>query len=109
MFPAEVLPVVTVLTNLVQFLLGLPVLLAFLIAQGHLAPSALLVPLPMLVQLVLTVGLALLRLRPHRALPRHAEHPRRTSLHLWFFATPVLYYVRRHAGPACTPSCASTP
>ena len=30
MFPAEVLPVVTVLTNLAHFLLGLPILLLFL-------------------------------------------------------------------------------
>src|SRR5437762_5805928 len=59
MFPAEVLPVVTVLTNLVQFLLGLPILLAFLLARDHLAPSALLLPLPILVQLVFTLGLAL--------------------------------------------------
>jgi ABC-type polysaccharide/polyol phosphate export permease len=30
LFPAEVLPTVTVLSNLVHFLLGLPILLAFL-------------------------------------------------------------------------------
>ena len=50
---------VNVLTNLVQFLLGLPVLLAFLVAYGKLQPSALLLPLPILVQLVFTLGLAL--------------------------------------------------
>ena len=32
LFPAEVLPVVTVVSNLVHFLLGLPILLAFLLA-----------------------------------------------------------------------------
>jgi lipopolysaccharide transport system permease protein len=58
MFPAEVLPVVTVLTNLVQFLLGLPILLLFLIPTGRLTASALLLPLLVLVQLVLTVGLS---------------------------------------------------
>src|SRR5512132_4275028 len=31
MFPAEILPIVTVLANLVHFLLGLPILVAFLI------------------------------------------------------------------------------
>lgn len=90
MFPAEVLPVVTVLTNLVQFLLGLPILLAFLAAKGHLAPSAFLLPLPILVQLVFTVGLALCvsALTVHfRDIQNILSH----VLHLWFFATPVLY------------------
>jgi ABC-type polysaccharide/polyol phosphate export permease len=59
LFPAEILPVVTVLTNMVQFLLGLPVLFGFLIAYGKLKPTALLLPLPVLVQLVFTLGLAL--------------------------------------------------
>jgi ABC-type polysaccharide/polyol phosphate export permease len=90
MFPAEVLPVVTVLTNLVQFLLGLPILLLFLAAKGHLAPAALLLPLPILVQLVFTVGLALCvsALTVHfRDIQNILSH----VLHLAFFATPVLY------------------
>jgi ABC-type polysaccharide/polyol phosphate export permease len=90
LFPAEVLPVVTVLTNLAQFLLGLPILLLFLALTGHLRPSALLVPAPMLVQLVLTLGLALLisALTVHfRDIQNILSH----LLHLWFFATPVLY------------------
>jgi lipopolysaccharide transport system permease protein len=91
MFPAEVLPVVTVLTNLVHFLLGLPILLAVLAAYGRLTPWALLLPLPLLVQLVLTVGLALVvsALTVHfRDLQNILAH----LLHLWFFASPVLYY-----------------
>jgi ABC-type polysaccharide/polyol phosphate export permease len=90
LFPAEVLPVVNVLANAVQFLLGLPILLAFLAATGHLAPSALLIPAPMLVQLVLTLGLALFvsALTVHfRDIQNILSH----VLHLWFFATPVLY------------------
>ena len=31
LFPAEVLPIVTVLANMVHFLLGLPILVAFLV------------------------------------------------------------------------------
>ncbi|HJR51728.1 MAG TPA: ABC transporter permease [Gemmatimonadales bacterium] len=90
LFPAEVLPVVTVLANLVQFLLGLPILLGFLAVEGRLRPSALLLPVPLLVQLVLTVGLALLvsALTVHfRDIQNILSH----VLHLWFFATPVLY------------------
>lgn len=90
LFPAEVLPVVTVLTNLVQFLLALPILLAFLAYQGKLGMSGLLVPLALLVQLVFTLGLALLvsALTVHfRDLQNILAH----VLHLWFFATPVIY------------------
>jgi homopolymeric O-antigen transport system permease protein len=90
LFPAEILPVVTVFTNLVQFLLGLPVLLAFLVAYGKLHPSILLLPLPILVQLVFTLGLALfvaaltVHFRDVQSILSHL-------VHLWFFATPVLY------------------
>jgi lipopolysaccharide transport system permease protein len=90
LFPAEVLPTVSVLANLVHFLLGLPILLAFLAWKGHLAWTALLLPLPMLVQLVLTLGLAFLfsALAVHfRDLLNILTH----VLHLWFFATPVIY------------------
>src|SRR6266704_2517912 len=59
LFPAEVLPVVTVLANLAHFLLGLPILLLFLAWEGRLRPAALLLPLPIAVQLLLSLGLAL--------------------------------------------------
>lgn len=90
LFPAEILPVVTVLTNMIQFLLGLPVLFGFLFACGKLRPSALLLPLPLLVQLVFTLGLALfvsaltVHFRDVQSLLGHL-------VHLWFFASPVLY------------------
>jgi homopolymeric O-antigen transport system permease protein len=90
MFPAEVLPVVTVLTNMVQFVLGLPILFLFLVPRIGLSPSALLLPLPILVQLVLTIGVALCvsALTVHfRDIQNILSH----VLHLWFFATPVLY------------------
>jgi ABC-type polysaccharide/polyol phosphate export permease len=90
LFPAEVLPVVTVLANLAHFLLGLPILLLFLLLKGHLSWTALLLPLPMLVQLLLTLGLALLvsALTVHfRDIQNILSH----VLHLWFFASPVLY------------------
>jgi len=90
LFPAEVLPTVTVLANLVHFLLGLPILLAFLAFKGRLAWTALLLPLPILVQLVLSLGLALFlsALTVHfRDIQNILTH----VLHLWFFATPVIY------------------
>jgi ABC-type polysaccharide/polyol phosphate export permease len=90
LFPAEVLPTVTVLANLAHFLLGLPILIVFLAWKGKLAWTALLLPLPILVQLVLTLGLALflsaltVHFRDIQSILSHA-------LHLWFFATPVIY------------------
>ncbi len=91
LFPAEVLPVVTVLTNLVQMLLALPVLAAFLLYHDRLHPTTLpLVLVPMLVQLVLVLGLALIvsALTVHfRDIQSILGH----LLHIWFFATPVLY------------------
>jgi ABC-type polysaccharide/polyol phosphate export permease len=101
MFPAEVLPVVTVLTNLAHFVLGLPILVLCLVLYGRLAPSALLLPLPIVVQLVLTVGLALVisALTVHfRDLQNILGH----LLHLWFFASPVLYYYGVVTGRART-------
>jgi ABC-type polysaccharide/polyol phosphate export permease len=91
LFPAEVLPVVSVLANLVHFLLGLPVLLVLLVYDGKLTWWALLLPLPLLVQLVFTLGLALffsaltVHFRDLRDLLNHI-------VHLWFWATPILYF-----------------
>jgi lipopolysaccharide transport system permease protein len=90
LFPAEVLPVVTVLANLVHFALGLPILFFFLIVKGHMSLSVLYLPLPIAVQLVFTLGLALFvsALTVHfRDIQNILTH----LLHLWFFATPVLY------------------
>jgi ABC-type polysaccharide/polyol phosphate export permease len=92
LFPAEVLPIVTVLANMVHFLLGLPILAAFLIYyQRPLDPVELLwFPVIVLVQLVLTTGLALL-------LSALAVHFRDIKdilgnlLTLWFFSTPIIY------------------
>jgi ABC-type polysaccharide/polyol phosphate export permease len=90
LFPAEVLPSVCVLANLAHFLLGLPILLAFLAWQGKLAWTAVLLPLPLVVQLVLTLGLSLflsaltVHFRDIQSILHHV-------LHLWFFATPVIY------------------
>ena len=90
LFPAEVLPVVTVVANLVHFLFGLPILLLFLAWKGRLGWTTLLLPVPLIIQLVLTLGLALFvsALTVHfRDIQNILSH----VLHLWFFATPVLY------------------
>src|SRR5437762_4727780 len=62
LFPAEVLPIVSVLTNMVHFFLGLPILIAFLLLYQHYPrPGNLLwFPVVVVVQLVFTVALALI-------------------------------------------------
>lgn len=92
LFPAEVLPIVTVLANLVHFFFGLPILIAFLIyyrAPLH-ATELLWFPVVVLVQLILTLGLALLvsALTVHL---RDIKDILANLLTFWFFATPIIY------------------
>jgi ABC-type polysaccharide/polyol phosphate export permease len=92
LFPAEVLPIVTVLAGLVHFCLGLPILVAFLIYyRVPIVPADLAwFPLIVFVQLVLTTGLALLV----SVLTVHFRDVRdllANLLTLWFFATPIIY------------------
>jgi ABC-type polysaccharide/polyol phosphate export permease len=92
LFPAEILPIVSVLANMVHFFLGLPILGAFLLYYGrplHLAELAWF-PVVVFVQLVLTLGLALIV----SALTVHFRDLRdllSNLLTFWFFATPIIY------------------
>jgi len=98
LFPPEILPTVSVITNLFNFLLSLPILLFFVIWNERLSVTALLIPLPLLVQLVLALGLAL-------ALSALTVHFRDLSnivghlLRLWFFGSPILYLYGSIDGP----------
>ena len=92
LFPAEVLPIVTVLANMVHFFLGLPILAAFLIYYRRpLDPVELLwFPVIIVVQGVLTTGLSLLL----AALTVHFRDLKDILANLltfWFFATPIIY------------------
>ena len=92
LFPAEVLPIVTVLANMVHFFLGLPILAVFLVYYRISPNRAELVwlPLVVLVQLLLTVGLALIvsALTVHF---RDIKDLLANLLTFWFFATPIIY------------------
>jgi len=92
LFPAEVLPIVTVVANMVHFFFGLPILVAFLIYFD--APigvvELLWFPVAVLVQLIFTLGCALIL----SALTVHFRDIRDILGHLitiWFFATPIIY------------------
>lgn len=92
LFPAEILPIVTVLSNMVHFFLGLPILAVFLVYyQKPLQLSEIVwFPAVVLVQLVLTLGLALIL----SALTVHFRDIKdilSNVLTFWFFATPIIY------------------
>jgi ABC-type polysaccharide/polyol phosphate export permease len=103
LFPAEVLPIVTVLAGLAHFCFGLPILAAFLVYYGvPIVPSDLLwFPVVVGIQLMLTLGLALLL----SALAVHFRDIRdllANLLTLWFFATPIIYALSQ-APPSVRP------
>ncbi len=98
-FPAELLPMVPVLANLIHFAFALPVIAAaFLVLRfyGYEAGgwAALLLPFVVLVQLPLIAGLAL----GSAALNAHFKDVRdllSNLLTLLFFMTPILYTLER--------------
>jgi lipopolysaccharide transport system permease protein len=92
LFPAEILPIVSVLANMVHFFLGLLILVAFLVGYQHWPDLGDLpwFPVVVLVQLVFTAGLALML----SALAVHFRDIRdllSNLLTFWFFATPIIY------------------
>ena len=92
MFPAEILPVVAVVSNLIHFLFGLPILIAFLVFYAVPLQLSELIwfPLVLLVQFTLTLGLAMIL----AALTVHFRDIKdllANLLTLWFFATPIIY------------------
>lgn len=90
-FPIEVLPIMVVLTNMVHFILALPVLLLFFLLFGQpITWWVLFLPISMAVQLVFTLGLCFLV----SALTVHFRDIRdilANLMTLWFFATPIIY------------------
>jgi len=99
LFPAEVLPIVNVLANMVHFFLGLPILVAFLVYYRHPPDASDLVwfPVTVLVQLLFTISLALVL----AALTVHFRDLRdilSNLLTLWFFATPIIYSIQSAPG-----------
>jgi lipopolysaccharide transport system permease protein len=92
LFPAEVLPIVSVLANMVHFFFGLTILVVFLLFYRHYPSLSDLVwfPVAVVVELVFATALALLL----SALTVHFRDIRdilANVLTLWFFATPIIY------------------
>jgi len=92
LFPAEILPIVSVLSNLVHFTLGLLILAGFMVWFHHFPDwrDIYWFPVIVLVQLVFTLalGLALAALTVHF---RDMRELLGNLLTFWFFATPIIY------------------
>lgn len=91
-FPAEVLPVVAVISNTVNFLLSLPIYLVFWVffKPEGLTLHVVELPIVIAIQFVLTLGIGLFL----AALTVHYRDVRdllANLLTLWFFASPVIY------------------
>jgi lipopolysaccharide transport system permease protein len=93
-FPATILPVVNVVTNLIHFILALPILLFFLVISGStLEPTILGLPILILVQFILTLSLAYL-VATLNVIFRDIEHIIGVVLYLLYFLTPIFYDAR---------------
>ena len=91
-FPPELIIVVNTMTNMLIFLLGLPILLGMALSQ-ELSISWLVVgilPLLLLIQAVLTTGLGLL-IATANVFYRDVAQITHLALSLLFFLTPVFY------------------
>lgn len=91
LFPPQVLPSVTVFSNLVNFVFSLPLLFIFLLIFRVKIGSALIaLPLLMVIQAIFTMGLVLMvsALNVHF---RDIRHILGNLILMWFFATPILY------------------
>jgi len=90
-FPAAILPVVTVMMNLINFVLALPVL-ALLLLTGDVELSLTLLTLPILmtIQFVLTLSLAYV-IATFNVTFRDTQHLTGVLMTLLFYLTPVFY------------------
>jgi lipopolysaccharide transport system permease protein len=98
-FPRAVLPVATVLFNLWQFLLTAAVFLPILavIYQRPPGASALVLPIFIALQLVMTIGLGLV-IATGTAFFRDLRHLLEIGLAIMFWTTPILYDFRSIPG-----------
>ena len=90
-FPAQVLPMVTALSALAQYMLALPLLLLLLILfHAPLGMALLLFPLILGIQFLLSTGIAYL-LATATVHFRDIQHAVSILLVVWFCLTPVFY------------------
>lgn len=90
-FPIAILPIVTVMANLIHFLLALPVLVLFLLLTGvTFQASILLLPAVILVQFLLTLSLSYFLATFHVSF-RDTQHLVGVLLMFLFYLSPIFY------------------
>ena len=90
-FPREILPLASILANLVHFGIGLLILFIFLIAfKIPLGLPALALPLVILLQVVFVLGFSLI-LSALNVFYRDVQQVLEVLLLIWFYLTPVFY------------------
>lgn len=94
LFPAEVLPLVVVLSNCVNFLFSLPILLLLVALFKSIHLSILALPIVICIQVVFTAGLAFM-LSALCVRYRDIQHLLGNLLTFWFFLTPIIYPLER--------------
>lgn len=94
-FPRELLPASLVASNLVNFLLTLVVLFGFILAfKIKLTAMVLLLPAVIAVQLMLTLGIALV-VASVNVFYRDVAVLLEVGIQAWFFLTPIFYQLER--------------
>jgi ABC-2 type transport system permease protein len=97
-FPSELLPLVTVTSNLINFVLALPVLVGFLlISNVPLTPAIIALPVVLAVQFLFVASLTLL-FSMLNTFFRDVSYLMGILVMVWFYLTPVLYPI--HLIPA---------
>lgn len=93
LFPAEILPLVSVLSNLVNYILSLPMLLIILLLYKiELTPYALLFIFPIIVQVIAMAALVMF-LSTFSVYFRDVEQILANLMSLLFFVCPIIYTV----------------
>ena len=96
LFPRAILPIGTVLFNLAQYLLTMAVFLPVMMLwyRVPLAPPMILFPLFLALQVVFTIGIALI-LATATAFFRDVRHLLEVALAVLFWTTPIVYELRQ--------------
>lgn len=91
LFPAEILPIISVFTNAINFVVSLPILfLLMYIFEVQFSSTIFLLPLLFLLQVFILIGITLF-VSALNTLYRDVQHIVQHLLNLLFFLLPILY------------------
>lgn len=90
-FPREILPISIVLSNLLNFVISLPVFFGLaLVSSAPITRWVLLLPVPILVRVIFTLGFCLF-LATLNVFYRDTQIVMGVLMMVWFFVTPIFY------------------